>query len=122
MAQTVLLVDDDCCFREIARALLAVGGFDVVGEACSGAAALSAARDLRPDVVLRDIQLPDTDGFAITWSLTQAEDRPCVVLCSARAAQDYDCGGDRFGASGFLTKAHLSAEALHQLVTVDRLA
>lgn len=120
MALTVLIVDDDCCFREIARALLAVGGFDVVGEAGSGAAALAAARDLRPDVVLLDVQLPDADGFAIARSLTQAEDGPCVVLCSARAAQDYDCGGDRCGASRFLTKADLSAGALRRLLAADR--
>jgi DNA-binding NarL/FixJ family response regulator len=121
MAQTVLIVDDESCFRLIARQLLEIGGFNVLGEAGSGAQALSAARDLRPDVVLLDVQLPDTDGFAISRQLTQAGDGPRVVLCSVRAAEDYALGSDQCGAAGFLSKSDLSAEAVRRLVAVEPL-
>ena len=65
MPKTVLIVDDHPSFRRTARALLESEGFEVVGEAEDGASAIEAARKLRPDVVLLDVQLPDMDGFAV---------------------------------------------------------
>ncbi len=81
-----------------------MGGFDVLGEAGSGAQAISAACDLGPDVVLLDVQLPGRWVVLIARLLTQTGDEPCVVLCSVRAAQDYGRSGDQCGATGFLTK------------------
>ena len=66
---TVLIVDDHADFRAFARTLLEAGGFEVVGEARDGASALSAARALRPELVLLDVQLPDIDGFAVCEQL-----------------------------------------------------
>jgi len=94
-------------------------GFHVLGEAGSGAEAIAAAHDLRPDVVLLDVQLPDANGFAIAQLLTQAGDGPSVVMCSIRAAEDYDQRGEHCGAAGFLTKSDLSAEAVRRLVAVQ---
>jgi DNA-binding NarL/FixJ family response regulator len=62
---TVLIVDDHPSFRASARALLQAEGFEVVGEAEDGARALQAVEELRPDVVLLDVQLPDLDGFEV---------------------------------------------------------
>ena len=74
---TLLIVDDHAGFRALARRLLGSGGFDVVGEAADGRAAVTAARELRPDVVLLDIQLPDIDGFEVLrGSGTARSDRP----------------------------------------------
>lgn len=116
MAPRVLIVDDDPCFRMIARQMLGNGGFEVLGEAASGAEAIAAVVALRPDVVLLDVQLPDGDGFGIARLLTNSDHRPRVVLCSVRAAQDYALSPARCGAAGFLTKADLSAAAVRQLV------
>ena len=51
------------------RALLEADGFEVVGEAADGSAALEAVRRLRPEVVLLDVQLPGTDGFEVAERL-----------------------------------------------------
>ena len=75
MAWSLLIVDDHADFRAGARALLEVDGFEVLGEAADGESALEAARRLRPEVVLLDIQLPGIDGFAVADRLA-AEKRP----------------------------------------------
>ena len=89
MAVRVLIVDDHASFRALARMVLVADGFDVVGEAGDGADALSAARELRPDVVLLDVQLPGTDGFAVAEALAAQPPAPAVVLVSSRSRDDY---------------------------------
>jgi len=60
--RSVLVVDDDPEFRELAGRLLAASGLTVVGEADGVAAALEAAVQLKPSAVLVDVELPDGDG------------------------------------------------------------
>jgi CheY-like chemotaxis protein len=60
---TVLVVDDHPSFRRFARKLLQAAGFSVVDEVGDGASALASVRERRPDVVLLDVLLPDTNGF-----------------------------------------------------------
>ena len=110
----VLIVDDHPSFRACARALLEADGFSVIGEAEDGASALSAIGDLRPDVVLLDIQLPDMDGFAVLERLSS--DAPPVVLVSSRDACDYDGLIRSSRARGFIAKAELSGTAIRSLL------
>jgi DNA-binding NarL/FixJ family response regulator len=111
----ILIVDDHPSFRASARMILEADGFEVVGEAEDAASCCRAARELQPDVVLLDIQLPDGDGFSICARLC-APPAPAVVLVSSRDASDY---GDRIakcGARGFIPKAELSGAALAELL------
>ena len=112
MRPTLLIVDDHAGFRALARRLLGSGGFEVVGEAADGRAAVTAARELRPDVVLLDIQLPDIDGFQVTARLADGEAGPVVVLTSTRDRADYGERVELSGAQGFIPKAELSGTAL----------
>jgi DNA-binding NarL/FixJ family response regulator len=86
---TVLIVDDHAAFRVSARALLQASGFDVIGEAADGAAAIEAVLTLRPEIVVLDVQLPDLDGLAVAARLAEAPDPPAVVLVSSREAAAY---------------------------------
>ena len=113
---TVLIVDDHPSFRKSARLLLGAEGFDVVGEAEDGASSLAAARELRPDVVLLDVQLPDMDGFAVARRLTENGDGPTVILTSSRDASDYGTLVGESGARGFVAKGDLCGGALADLL------
>ena len=113
---SVLIVDDHPSFRASARAILEAEGFDVVGEVDDGASALAAARSLEPDVVLLDVQLPDTTGFEICELLCASARRPEIVLVSTRDAADYDDLIQQSHARGFISKADLSGEAVRELL------
>jgi DNA-binding NarL/FixJ family response regulator len=109
---TVLIVDDHPSFRASARTLLESEGFEVVGEAENGETAVDAARELHPDLVLLDVQLPGIDGFVVANRLRKLEDPPIVILTSSRDGADYGrCIGD-CGAQGFVPKADLSGAAI----------
>jgi DNA-binding NarL/FixJ family response regulator len=121
MRPTLLIVDDHAGFRSLARRLLTSGGFEVVGEASDGQAAVTAARRLRPDVVLLDIQLPDVDGFEVTARLADGGAGPVVVLTSTRDRADYGERVAQSGARGFLPKAELSGAALQAFLGGERM-
>ena len=116
MLPRVLIVDDHAGFRSIARRLLEAGGYEVVGEAADGSSAMQAAHDLRPDLVLLDIQLPDVDGCQVATWLLAAHSPPTVVLVSSRDAADYGPRLAGCGARGFVAKADLSGAALDALL------
>ena len=111
---SILIVDDDQRFRGIARRLLESEGFDVVGEAEDGHAALAAVRELEPDVVLLDVQLPDLDGLEVAEQLA-GEAVPAVVLTSTRDESDFGPQVRQSGARGFVPKDELSAQRIADL-------
>lgn len=117
MVPRVLIVDDHPSFRATAKAVLAADGFEVVGEAQDGCSALEAVRQLGPDVVLLDVQLPDTDGFTVAMELRRRNgDGPVVVLTSSHDAADFGPIVDRCGAAAFVPKAELSGAALRAVL------
>jgi DNA-binding NarL/FixJ family response regulator len=108
MARTVLIVDDHAPFRAVARALLQLEGFEVVGEAADALSAIDAVGRLRPNVVVLDIQLPDLDGFEVARRPAQAGDPPVIVLVSSRDSSAYRRRLADSPARGFIPKSDLS--------------
>jgi CheY-like chemotaxis protein len=116
MAARVLIVDDHPAFRAAARRLLELEGYEVVGEAEDGLSAIAAARTLRPDFILLDVQLPDLDGFEVCQQLSGDENPPAVVLTSSRDRSDYGPCLATSPACGFLPKAELSAAGIADIL------
>ncbi len=115
-ARRVLVVDDHPSFRRCATALLTAEGFEVVGEAEDGAGALRLARELEPDLVLLDVQLPDLDGFEVASQLRAGDREVAVVLVSSRDRTAYGPLIEECGARGFVSKADLSGAVLERLL------
>jgi DNA-binding NarL/FixJ family response regulator len=112
MRRSVLIVDDHAAFRAAARELLEAGAFDVVGEAEDGASALARAEELRPDVVLLDIQLPDLDGFAVAERLAEHGAAPAIVLTSSRSVTTFRRRLAESPSLRFIPKTELSEQTL----------
>jgi DNA-binding NarL/FixJ family response regulator len=114
MRPTVLIVDDHAGFRASARSMLELEGFDVVGEAEDGSSGIGLTQELRPDVVLLDIALPDASGFEVAERIASLPSE--VVLTSSREQDDL---GRRLGSSsvlGFIPKDQLSGAELSRLL------
>lgn len=107
----VLVVDDHAGFRRLARRMLEAAGL-TVAEAADGAAATGASRTLRPRLVLVDIQLPDTDGFALARLLSRAQPDQVVVLTSGRDPADFGGRIEAASAAGFVAKERVSARVI----------
>ena len=119
VSQTVLIVDDHAGFRSWTRSLLETEGFLVVGETADGTSAITAARDLRPDLVLLDVMLPDLSGFEVARRLAALPQPPAVVLVSTREAADF---GDVIGHSsaiGFISKLDLTGRVLRAVIGAE---
>jgi DNA-binding NarL/FixJ family response regulator len=111
MARTVLVVDDSAAFRTTARMLLEARGYEVVGVAEDVATALARARELQPDCVLMDVNLPDGDGISAAGQL----DGPTVVLVSTLDASALG-NIEESGARGFVPKSELASPRLVELL------
>src|SRR3954467_2644208 len=116
MAARVLIVDDPAPFRSVARRLLVVAGFQVVGEAADGAQALDALQALTPAIVPLPIPLPGAARFAVPAPLVGRGRAPIGVLVSSRARLDYGNRVDESCAHGFIAKADLSGETLWRVI------
>ena len=118
MCRTVLIVDDHPSFRASARTVLEADGFEVVGEAADGASAITECCRLQPQVVLLDVQLPDTDGFDVCSQITAYAEHPVVIMTSSRDGSDFGPLVTTSGACGFVPKAELSGARMQELLTL----
>ena len=114
----VLLADDQALIRMGFRMVLdAEADIEVVGEAADGAAAITQAKALNPDVVLMDIRMPGVNGIEATAEITRTLDTKVLSLTTFDL-DEYAFGGLRAGASGFLLKDTRPAELIEAIRTV----
>ena len=116
MPVSVLVVDDDPGFRDLASRWIAELGMTVVARVGSVAAAVAAADELRPQAALVDFGLPDGDGLELAAVLSQRPWRPRVLVISSDSEAMTAAEACAAGAIGFLAKTDLPGADLRQLL------
>jgi DNA-binding NarL/FixJ family response regulator len=114
MSIRVLIVDDQAPFRQAARAVTeATDGFEVVGEAETGEASVEAARTLKPDLVLMDVNLPGINGLDATRQiLSDSNGVVVVLLLSTYEEEEYGSKAAECGARAYIAKSKFDPDRL----------
>jgi DNA-binding response OmpR family regulator len=115
-----LVVDDDEDIRELVRQLLERAGFDV-RDAPDGRAALRVFHEVRPDVVLLDVSMPELDGWQTLERIRDLSDVP-VLMLTAKDAEADRVRGLRSGADDYVTKPFAREELLARVEALLRRA
>ncbi len=123
MKKNVMVVDDEPLARERLRSMMdAIEGYEWVGEADDGVAAVGLAKEYQPDLVLLDISMPGMNGIEAAQHFAQLDEPPAVIFCTAYG--DYALEAFDAAAVGYLLKPvrleHLIA-ALDKAVKLNRL-
>ena len=109
----VLIVDDQEPFRLAARMVVeATDGFDVVGEAETGEDSVTMARELAPDLVLMDVNLPGINGLDATRQILEGSDAVVVLLLSTYEEEEYAPRAAECGAAAYIPKAVFGPDRL----------
>ncbi len=111
--KTILIVDDHGLFRDGIKAIIErKSDFRVVGEAGNGRDALKIAKELKPDVALIDMSLPDQSGIELTRDVKKLSPKTRIMIVSMHSKIDYIVGAFRGGATGYVIKESASDKLL----------
>jgi DNA-binding NarL/FixJ family response regulator len=113
VAVRVLIVDDQEPFRLAARMVVeATDGFEVIGEAETGEQSVDMARELDPDLVLMDVNLPGINGLDATRRILDTSKRVVILLLSTYEEAEYAPRAAECGASAYIPKSSFGPDRL----------
>ena len=104
MAKNILIVDDAAFMRMMIKDILTKNGYNVVGEADNGAKAVEKYNELKPDLVLMDITMPEMDGIQALKAIKGSDGGAKVIMCSAMGQQTMVIESIQSGAKDFIVK------------------
>ena len=119
MKVSVFLVDDHAVVRDGLKLLLeSCAGISVVGEASDGRTAVRCVRDLRPDVVVMDITMPEMDGVEATRQIREECPTAQVIILSMHSTSEHVFRALEAGARGYLVKESAGVEVVDAVIAV----
>lgn len=104
MGQSILIVDDAAFMRMMIKDILVKNGFEVVGEAIDGVQGVEQYKELKPDLVILDITMPEKDGLTALKEMREMDPYASVIMCSAMGQQEMVIDAIQAGAKDFIVK------------------
>ncbi len=104
MAKRVLICDDAAFMRMMIKDILSKNGYEIAGEAENGIKAIEKYNELKPDLVLMDITMPEMDGIQALKKIKMIDSGACVIMCSAMGQQAMVIEAIQSGAKDFIVK------------------
>ena len=104
MGKRILITDDAAFMRMMLKDIISKNGYEVAGEAENGSIALDKYNELKPDLVLMDITMPEVDGLTALKNIKATDSSAKVVMCSAMGQQNMVIDAIQSGALDFIVK------------------
>jgi len=102
--KNILLVDDAAFMRMMLKDILIKNGYNVVGEAENGAKAVEKFKEIKPDLVIMDITMPEVDGIQAAKAIKAVDGNALIIMCSAMGQQAMVIESIQAGARDFIVK------------------
>lgn len=104
MAKNILICDDAAFMRMMIKDILTKNGYNVAGEAENGLKAIEKFNEIKPDLVMMDITMPEMDGIAALKKIKAVDSSANVIMCSAMGQQAMVIDAIQSGAKDFIVK------------------
>ena len=118
MARNVLVCDDAAFMRMMIKDILTKNGYNIAGEAENGVKAIEKYNELKPDLVLMDITMPEMDGIQALKKIKEADAKATVIMCSAMGQQAMVIESIQAGAKDFIVKPFKAPRVLESITKV----
>lgn len=119
MEKRILICDDATFMRMMIKDILIKNGYEVAGEAENGLVAIEKYNELKPDLVLMDITMPEMDGITALKKIVESDSEAKIIMCSAMGQQSMVIDSIQAGAKDFIVKpfqAERVVEAVQKVV------
>ena len=118
MAKNILICDDAAFMRMMIKDILTKNGYNIAGEAENGAKAVEKYNELKPDLVLMDITMPEMDGIQALKKIKETDPNASVIMCSAMGQQAMVIESIQSGAKDFIVKPFQAERVLEAVQKV----